>query len=349
MPKDIKKSVLEEFEDKIKSDAEKLKDTVEDKVEPKEEPETKAEPKEEPKAEDSKEETKTEEPVEDKPKEEKPAESETKEDKLPNEEPETETKSSDIVYGTEGVYTLDGSNTDDFSEDVSHETEEEPTKDTVTKSETVSSEPDVYGDTLSAISKSYDVMRERQDSVQKSVDALSETITSYGDVVEELKGLLPQLTTVVKSLVNDGVDTVTEKVEPDADPEEVATKSANLEDEQHAEKISKSTDAKEPEADIAKNDDSDAVSEVISKSKETEPEVEKSTKVEANVLSDEDVQLTARGKVGAFQQRFQDDIRKGFIPENSINVYTDKVSNVIRGNASREEAEAFIAYADHAE
>lgn len=344
MPKDIKKSVLEEFEDKIKSDAEKLKDTVEDKVEPKEEPETKVEPK----VEDSKEETKTEEPVEEKPKEEKPAESETKEDKLPNEEPETETKSSEIHYGTEGVYTLDG-NTADFSEDVSHETEEEPAKDTVTKSETVSSEPDVYGDTLSAISKSYDVMRERQDSVQKSVDALSETITSYGDVVEELKGLLPQLTTVVKSLVNDGADTVTEKVEPEADPEQVAAKSAKLEDEQHAEKISKSTDAKEPEADIAKSEDSDAVSEVISKSKETEPEVEKSTDAVVNTLSDEDVQLTARGKVGAFQQRFQDDIRKGFISENSIDVYTDKVADVIRGNASREEAEAFIAYADHAE
>lgn len=330
MPKEIKKSVLEEFEDKIKSDAEKLKDTVEDKVEPKEEPETKVEPKEE---------TKTEEPVEEKPKEEKPAESETKEDKLPNEEPETDVEDSKEEETKE----------EPSKEDVSHETEEKPVEDTVTKSETVVSEPDVYGDTLSAISKSYDVMRERQDSVQKSVDALSETITSYGDVVEELKGLLPQLTTVVKSLVNDGADTVQEKVEPDADPEEVATKSAQLEDEQHAEKISKSTDAKEPEADIAKSEDSDAVSEVISKSKETEPEVEKSTDTVVNTLSDEDVQLTARGKVGAFQQRFQDDIRKGFIPENSIDAYTDKVSDVIRGNASREEAEAFIAYADHAE
>lgn len=249
------------------------------------------------------------------------------------EEPETENKS------------------DKKADEVSHETEKS------TKPEYQTSKGiDYFGEkALGIISKSYEVTSARQDEFSKQLDSLTEQVeknTAFADQVTETMDmikneLIPTVTKAMDMLSNTQTVNAEPATEDIVNPEVEAAKSAKLEDEQAKENVSKS--AEDKNVDVAVDNPTGAVDEVIKSAEEAEKEdsvAKSANKVEKSTeLSDEELAYTAKGLVPKFSERMRSDVRKGAIDSEDVTIYKSLLSKVNMFGSTPSENKQFIDYA----
>lgn len=341
---DAKKSIIEKFneanrkidEDTKKREAEeaKAKDAKDVKTEDKAEETPKAK-EVEPKA---KEETK---PTAEKEPQKEP---EKQEDKASKEEPKAETKAEskakedtkvEDTKETEPVEDVKAASAKRAPKD--KEVEKGKTESTdMKKSEgVVSMSSETADKILEVITKSYNEILARVEKSDNKVESIEGTVNSMQE------SLLPFVSKAMKLLPEEDV----QPTPKDADPEQVAVKSAKLEDKQHAESVEKSA-GKEDTDTIAKDDTSTVVDEVIEKSAKDdvvktqteEPEPEQT-------LTNEDYRYAARGMQREFFTNLQKGIQDGNIEKSAIEYYKNLWTDIQDDRASIKDVKKFIDFA----
>lgn len=184
------------------------------------------------------------------------------------------------------------------------------------------------------------VLRDSYNLVTKRQESFYEEISTMKSTVDSIKNdLLPLIEKMAKVLPEDDTaEAITEQ-----DPEEVATKSAKLEDEQHAEDIKKSADASQDG--IAKDETTEVVDDVIKKSDSVVETQTAKVDINPKAMTSEELRYAAMGSINPFFNRMTSDVHKGNIPETAISHYQSMISDIQTGDFDDKEAEAFIAYA----
>lgn len=188
-----------------------------------------------------------------------------------------------------------------------------------------------------SITGSYEVINQRQDAANKDIKSVMEVVKS---IKEEL---LPTIAKATKLLAKN--DLATEDTNVDPDPEQVALKSAQLEEKQHAESVSKSASDKQDDT-FAKDENSSLVDDVIDKSEDSsvvKTQTEKVTK--STELTGGELSAAARFNVHAFLNRMTEDVHKGAISESDISKYTRLVNDVQTGQATETQERELLNYA----
>lgn len=184
------------------------------------------------------------------------------------------------------------------------------------------------------------VLRDSYNLVTKRQESFYEEISTMKSTVDSIKNdLLPLIEKMAKVLPEDD----TTEVITEQDPEEVATKSAKLEDEQHAEDIKKSADASQDG--IAKDETTEVVDDVIKKSDSVVETQTAKVDTKPKAMTSEELRYAAMGSINPFFNRMTSDVHKGNIPETAISHYQSMISDIQTGDFDDKEAEAFIAYA----
>lgn len=341
---DANKSIIEKFNEadrKIDEDTKK-----------REAEEAKAKEAKDAKTEDKAEETPKAKEVESKAKEEtKPTaekepqkEPDKQEDKDSKEEPKAESKEeskakedtkAEDTKETEPVEDVKAASAKKAPKDT--EVEKGKTESTdMKKSEGVVSMPNETADKiLEVITKSYNELLARIEKSDNKVESIQGTVNSMQE------SLLPFVSKAMKLLPEEDV----QPTPKDADPEQVAVKSAKLEDKQHAESVEKSA-GKEDTDTIAKDDTSTVVDEVIEKSAKDdvvktqteEPEPEQT-------LTNEDYRYAARGMQREFFTNLQKGIQDGNIEKSDIDYYKNLWTDIQDDRASIKDVKNFIDFA----
>lgn len=348
---DANKSIIEKFneadrqieEDTKKREAEeaKAKDAKDVKTDDKAEETPKAK-EEEPKA---KEEAKPKaKEVESTAEKEPQKEPDKQEDKVSKEEPKAEPKAdtkakedtkAEDTKETEPVEDVKAASAKKASKD--KEVEKGKTESTdMKKSEGVVSISNETADKiLEVITKSYNEILARVEKSDSKVESIEGTVNSMQE------SLLPFVSKAMKLLPEEDV----QPTPKDADPEQVAVKSAKLEDKQHAESVEKSA-GKEDTDTIAKDDTSTVVDEVIEKS--AKDDVVKTQTEEPKVeqtLTNEDYRYAARGMQKEFFTNLQKGIQDGKIEKSAIDFYKNLWTDVQNDSASIKDVKKFIDFA----
>ncbi len=188
---------------------------------------------------------------------------------------------------------------------------------------------------LEVITKSYNEILARVEKSDNKVESIQGTVDSMQEK------LLPFVSKAMKLLPEEDV----QPTPKDADPEQVAVKSAKLEDKQHAESVEKSA-GKEATDTIAKDDTSTVVDEVIEKS--AKDDVVKTQTEEPKVeqtLTNEDYRYAARGMQKEFFTNLQKGIQDGKIEKSSIDYYKNLWTDVQNDSASIKDVKKFIDFA----
>ena len=188
---------------------------------------------------------------------------------------------------------------------------------------------------LEVITKSYNEILARVEKSDNKVESIEGTVNSMQE------SLLPFVSKAMKLLPEEDV----QPTPKDADPEQVAVKSAKLEDKQHAESVEKSV-GKEDTDTIAKDDTSTVVDEVIEKSAKDdvvktqteEPEPEQT-------LTNEDYRYAARGMQREFFTNLQKGIQDGNIEKSAIEYYKNLWTDIQDDSASIKDVKKFIDFA----
>lgn len=333
--KEAKKSVIDAFAEQLESDMKKsasvkdeVKDTAEKDCKPdkkekdeaikKDSKEDKVNPKKE-----AKEKPKAESKVSEDSKDKQPKDK--SKDKVAEDKDKVETKScadvdkekkasSKVEYGTKGVYTV-GSIA--------------PVEETAKSAQ--------LEKVTSLLQDSYNLLVEKQDSTNKEINTIKSTVNSLSNdllpLMEKIATMLPEVKKSAKIEVDETI----------SDPEEVAKKSADLEDKQHAEVVKKSANTEKET--FAKDKNSTVVDDVVKKSaQETIVETQTETPA-AESLTDSDYLYAAIGNVNNFYNRMNSDIHKGLISESQVPAYNNRIKNVLTGKVTTDEAKSFIDYA----
>lgn len=188
---------------------------------------------------------------------------------------------------------------------------------------------------LEVITKSYNEILARVEKSDNKVESIQGTVDSMQEK------LLPFVSKAMKLLPEEDV----QPTPKDADPEQVAVKSAKLEDKQHAESVEKSV-GKEDTDTIAKDDTSTVVDEVIEKS--AKDDVVKTQTEEPNVeqpLTNEDYRYAARGMQREFFTNLQKGIQDGNIEKSAIDYYKNLWTDIQNDSASIKDVKKFIDFA----
>ena len=344
---DANKSIIEKFneadrqieEDTKKREAEeaKAKDAKDVKTDDKAEETPKAK-EEEPKA---KEEAKPKaKEVESTAEKEPQKEPDKQEDKASKEEPKAEPKAKEDTKAedtkeTEPVEDVKAASAKKAPKD--KEVEKGKTESTdMKKSEGVVSMSNETADKiLEVITKSYNEILARVEKSDNKVESIQGTVDSMQEK------LLPFVSKAMKLLPEEDV----QPTPKDADPEQVAVKSAKLEDKQHAESVEKSAGKKDTDT-IAKDDTSTVVDEVIEKS--AKDDVVKTQTEEPKVeqtLTNEDYRYAARGMQREFFTNLQKGIQDGNIEKSAIDYYKNLWTDVQNDSASIKDVKKFIDFA----
>lgn len=188
---------------------------------------------------------------------------------------------------------------------------------------------------LEVITKSYNEILARVEKSDNKVESIEGTVDSMQEK------LLPFVSKAMKLLPEEDV----QPTPKDADPEQVAVKSAKLEDKQHAESVEKSA-GKEDTDTIAKDDTSTVVDEVIEKS--AKDDVVKTQTEEPKVeqtLTNEDYRYAARGMQREFFTNLQKGIQDGNIEKSAIDYYKNLWTDIQDDRASIKDVKKFIDFA----
>ena len=188
---------------------------------------------------------------------------------------------------------------------------------------------------LEVITKSYNEILARVEKSDNKVESIQGTVDSMQEK------LLPFVSKAMKLLPEEDV----QPTPKDADPEQVAVKSAKLEDKQHAESVEKSAGKKDTDT-IAKDDTSTVVDEVIEKS--AKDDVVKTQTEEPKVeqtLTNEDYRYAARGMQREFFTNLQKGIQDGNIEKSAIDYYKNLWTDVQNDSASIKDVKKFIDFA----
>lgn len=341
---DANKSIIEKFNEADRQ--------IEEDTKKREAEEAKAKEAKDAKTEDKAEETPKAKEVEPKAKEEtKPTaekepqkEPEKQEDKVPKEEPKVEPKAEskakedtkvEDTKETEPVEDVKAASAKKAPKD--KEVEKGKTESTdMKKSEgVVSMSSETADKILEVITKSYNEILARVEKSDSKVESIEGTVNSMQE------SLLPFVSKAMKLLPEEDV----QPTPKDADPEQVAVKSAKLEDKQHAESVEKSA-GKENTDTIAKDDTSTVVDEVIEKS--AKDDVVKTQTEEPKVeqtLTNEDYRYAARGMQKEFFTNLQKGIQDGNIEKSSIDYYKNLWTDIQDDSASIKDVKKFIDFA----
>lgn len=341
---DANKSIIEKFNEADRQ--------IEEDTKKREAEEAKAKEAKDAKTEDKAEETPKAKEVEPKAKEEtKPTaekepqkEPEKQEDKVPKEEPKVEPKAEpkakedtkvEDTKETEPVEDVKAASAKKAPKD--KEVEKGKTESTdMKKSEgVVSMSSETVDKILEVITKSYNEILARVEKSDSKVESIEGTVNSMQE------SLLPFVSKAMKLLPEEDV----QPTPKDADPEQVAVKSAKLEDKQHAESVEKSA-GKENTDTIAKDDTSTVVDEVIEKS--AKDDVVKTQTEEPKVeqtLTNEDYRYAARGMQKEFFTNLQKGIQDGNIEKSSIDYYKNLWTDIQDDSASIKDVKKFIDFA----
>lgn len=337
---DANKSIIEKFKEADRQ--------IEEDTKKREAEEAKAKEAKDAKTEDKAEETSKAKEVEPKAKEEtKPTaekepqkEPDKQEDKASKEEPKAEPKAKEDTKAedtkeTESVEDVKAASAKKAPKDT--EVEKGKTESTdMKKSEGVVSMSNETADKiLEVITKSYNEILARVEKSDNKVESIQGTVDSMQEK------LLPFVSKAMKLLPEEDV----QPTPKDADPEQVAVKSAKLEDKQHAESVEKSA-GKEDTDTIAKDDTSTVVDEVIEKSAKDdvvktqteEPEPEQT-------LTNEDYRYAARGMQREFFTNLQKGIQDGNIEKSAIDYYKNLWTDIQDDRASIKDVKKFIDFA----
>jgi hypothetical protein len=181
---------------------------------------------------------------------------------------------------------------------------------------------------------SYNVLIERQNEFSNSIESMQDVIKSFNTEV------LPLMKRVAEALPAVGETDLSF----DSNPEDVATKSLELEAKQQEDSIKKSVEADDNDI-IAKSANSATVDEVVNESVDKSSIKTQTEKIDTSAISQDDLALAARGYVGKFFDRMKNDVHKGAILENDINKYQKMIADVNTNQASEQELTSFIQYA----
>lgn len=341
---DANKSIIEKFKEADRQ--------IEEDTKKREAEEAKAKDSKDAKTEDKAEETPKAKEVEPKAKEEtKPTaekepqkEPEKQEDKVSKEEPKVEPKAEpkakedtkvEDTKETEPVEDVKAASAKKAPKD--KEVEKGKTESTdMKKSEgVVSMSSETADKILEVITKSYNEILARVEKSDNKVESIEGTVNSMQE------SLLPFVSKAMKLLPEEDV----QPTPKDADPEQVAVKSAKLEDKQHAESVEKSA-GKEDTDIIAKDDTSTVVDEVIEKSaKDDVVKTQTEEPKPEQTLTNEDYRYAARGMQREFFTNLQKGIQDGNIEKSAIEYYKNLWTDIQDDRASIKDVKKFIDFA----
>lgn len=341
---DANKSIIEKFNEADRQ--------IEEDTKKREAEEAKAKEAKDAKTEDKAEETPKAKEVEPKAKEEtKPTaekepqkEPEKQEDKVPKEEPKVEPKAEpkakedtkvEDTKETEPVEDVKAASAKKAPKDKEVEKGKTESADMKKSEGVVSMSNETADKILEVITKSYNEILARVEKSDSKVESIQGTVNSMQE------SLLPFVSKAMKLLPEEDV----QPTPKDADPEQVAVKSAKLEDKQHAESVEKSA-GKENTDTIAKDDTSTVVDEVIEKS--AKDDVVKTQTEEPKVeqtLTNEDYRYAARGMQKEFFTNLQKGIQDGNIEKSSIDYYKNLWTDIQDDSASIKDVKKFIDFA----
>lgn len=185
---------------------------------------------------------------------------------------------------------------------------------------------------IDILQKSYDMVTERLNATDNSVTSIKSTLDSMQST------LIPFVSKAMKVLPE--ADEVPKSTDTNS-PEDEAIKSANLEDRQHTETISKSAGAKDDSKEAVEK--STSVVDEVMQNQSTDIKTQQE-KPKDNLTSD-DLRVAAFSLTGDFFNKVRKGVSDGNIQPNEVRGYQNMQSRIQTGEASDDEVKKFIDFA----